>query len=81
MEIWWTYKLKVKVEKIEEVKVDSIDFENFVAVQISGKYNMFSPQARMETGLSKDVYFAIMQNFDELEKCYGLQNPQNKSPR
>ena len=65
--------MKVKIDKRKEVEVGSFDFESFVSVQMEGRYNMFSPQARMLTGLDKDTYFAIIQNYDLLEEKYGLE--------
>ena len=46
-------------------------FNAFRAVQFGGSFNMMSPQARAATGLRKDVYFEILQNYEALEAKYG----------
>tara|TARA_R100001163_G_scaffold65834_1_gene65476 strand:- start:12082 stop:12249 length:168 start_codon:yes stop_codon:yes gene_type:complete len=47
------------------------DFNAFVTIQTSGAYNMFDPRARAATGLSKDKFFKIIKEYDELEDKYG----------
>jgi hypothetical protein len=49
-------------------------FNAFRAVQFGGSFNMMSPQARAASGLSKDIYMAILQNYDELQERYGDYN-------
>lgn len=46
-------------------------FNAFRAVQTGGSFNMMSPQARIATGLPKDIYFEILQNYEALEAKYG----------
>lgn len=49
-------------------------FNAFRAVQFGGSYNMMSSQARVASGLSKDVYMTIIQNYEELQERYGDYN-------
>jgi len=49
-------------------------FNAFRAVQFGGSFNMMSPQARLASGLSKDIYMTIIQNYDELQEKYGEYN-------
>ena len=39
------------------------DFRAFNEVQNSRTYNMMSHQARMATGLSKDAFFFVIENY------------------
>lgn len=43
------------------------DFDRYEAVRRHGRFNMFSEEARMETGLDKTTYRAILSNYDILE--------------
>tara|TARA_R100000030_G_scaffold94437_1_gene81244 strand:+ start:93 stop:266 length:174 start_codon:yes stop_codon:yes gene_type:complete len=45
-------------------------FEEYKDIQASGKYNMLSPQARDMSSMDKKQWFAIIKNYDELEKKY-----------
>lgn len=58
----------VKVSK--EVSITKDDFASYVDVQRRGEWNMFHPNARACTGLSKEVYHAIMEHYQELEEKY-----------
>ena len=49
-------------------------FNAFRAVQFGGRFNMMSSQARIASGLSKDIYMTILQNYDELQERYGDYN-------
>lgn len=49
-------------------------FNAFRAVQFSGSFNMMSPQAQAVSGLSKDIYISILQNYNELQERYGNYN-------
>ena len=57
----------------QKVEVSSKDFETYKSVQMEGQYNMLMPQARELTGLDKKVYWAIIQNYKELNEQYGLE--------
>lgn len=41
-------------------------FEKYLKVQSSGKYNVFDPRARQESGLSQDIYTKIISNYSAL---------------
>jgi hypothetical protein len=43
-------------------------FRSFVKVQKSGRYNMFDPRARQATGLSKEAFCFVMDNYDAMEE-------------
>ena len=45
-------------------------WEAYRIIQKMGFYNMMSPEAVRDSGLSKDVYFAIIDNYDELEEKF-----------
>jgi hypothetical protein len=49
-------------------------FNAFRAVQFSGSFNMMSSQARIVSGLPKDIYMMIIQNYEELQERYGEYN-------
>lgn len=48
------------------INITAEDFRSYLEVQISGKYNMFSSDAIYETGLTKNEYFTILENYKEL---------------
>ena len=60
-----------QTQKEVDVEVSREDWEAYLEVQESGEFNMFDPNARATAGLEKDVWLAIMGNYDELEKEYG----------
>jgi hypothetical protein len=62
--------MKFKTTKEVDVEVTRDDFFDYVEVQEEGLFNMFDPQARALTDLSKEVWVAIMSNYDELAKEY-----------
>ena len=43
-------------------------FKSYEMVRESGIYNMFSPQARIASCLSKEDYIFVMNNYEELQK-------------
>ena len=62
--------------KQETVKFTQEQLNNFKAyrkVQMRGKYNMFDPRAIGATGLTRDEYGFVMDNYGELEVC--VENP------
>ena len=52
------------------MKITSEDFEAYLKVQSSGAYNMFDPMARKLSGLSEDVYFKIIETYEDLMVKY-----------
>tara|TARA_Y100000593_G_scaffold62235_1_gene115342 strand:+ start:590 stop:769 length:180 start_codon:yes stop_codon:yes gene_type:complete len=51
-------------------EVTKEEFEAYKRVQVSGMYNMYTPEAIRETGLDKDTYFNVIKNYSELNKKY-----------
>tara|TARA_R100000234_G_C4995623_1_gene177753 strand:+ start:291 stop:524 length:234 start_codon:yes stop_codon:yes gene_type:complete len=47
------------------------DWKAYKDVQNSGSFNMLSPMAMELSGLEEEVYFDIIENYDEYEKLYG----------
>lgn len=47
------------------------NFKSYEIVRKSGAYNMFSPQARLSTGLTKDEYLFVMENYSDLKDATG----------
>ena len=45
-------------------------FEEYKDIQTSGEYNMLSPQARNMSSMDKRQWYAIIKNYDELERKY-----------
>ena len=45
-------------------------FEEYKNIQASGEYNMLSPQAREMSSMDKRQWYAIIKNYDELERKY-----------
>jgi hypothetical protein len=43
------------------------NYKNYEIIRKSGAYNMFSSQARLSTGLTKDEYLFVMKNYKELK--------------
>ena len=53
------------------VEVTQEDFLEYKRVQKSGMYNMFDPQARQMTNLSKEQWVKIMQEYKKLNEAWG----------
>ncbi len=49
------------------------DWRKYENVRVGGRFNMFDPNARLSTGLSREDYDFVMDNFSELKKL--AQNP------
>lgn len=45
------------------------NFKKYFGVQMGGRYNMFDPRARAATGMDKDEYIFVMENYDALKKA------------
>jgi len=50
--------------------ITKCQFEKYLKVQSEGKYNMLDSKAVEESGLQKDVYMAILKNYDIFMKEY-----------
>jgi len=46
-------------------------FDEYVTVQRSGMFNMFDPQARAMTTLTKEEWTTIMQEYKKLDEAWG----------
>ena len=46
--------------------VTRAEWEAYTIIQNMGLYNMFSAEAVRDSGLDKDTYLFIMENYDEL---------------
>ena len=46
-------------------------FNEYKKVQMSGEFNMFDPQARAMTDLTKAEWTTIMQEYDKLNEAWG----------
>lgn len=53
------------------VEVTQEDFLQYKKVQESGMFNMFDPQARQMTNLSKEQWVKIMQEYKKLNESWG----------
>ena len=52
------------------MKVSKEQFKEYREVQDSGAFNMFTPQAREMTTLSKNEWIYILKNYSELKAEY-----------
>lgn len=57
--------MKYGKEKLESM------YNAYENVRVSGMYNMFSSEAMMSTGLIKDEYLFVMENYSELKELFG----------
>ena len=55
------------------MQVTKKQFEAYLRVQKSGKYNMFDPQAKAATGLEKDTYLMIIDKYDMLFEKFSTE--------
>jgi hypothetical protein len=46
-------------------------FNAYRKVQFGGRFNMLHPNARIISGLPRDIYFYIIQNYEALQKQFG----------
>ena len=53
-----------------ELPVSKDQWDEYRSVQDSGMFNMFTPQARELTSLSKKQWLYIIENYDELSLIY-----------
>jgi len=44
-------------------------FKSYEIIRRSGVYNMFSSQARLASGLTKDEYLFVMENYSDLKNA------------
>jgi len=53
------------------------NYKSYEIVRKSGAYNMFSSQARLSSGLTKDEYLFVMENYAELKEAAGAFDADN----
>ena len=56
------------------MKASKEQFKAYRRVQDSGDFNMFTPDAILSTGLDKETYFDIIENYSEYKKEYEGEN-------
>ncbi len=55
------------MDKITDAQLAA--YRAFERVRASSKYNMFDPRALLATGLTRDEFLYVMENFDALRKA------------
>ncbi|MBK7186614.1 MAG: hypothetical protein IPH85_11980 [Ignavibacteria bacterium] len=45
------------------------NFKKYVRVQMGGRYNMFDPRAVAATGMDRDEYLFVMENYSALKEA------------
>ena len=53
-----------------EITISKEQFQEYRDIQDSGMYNMFDPNARAATSLSKPEWMHILSNYDDLSDKY-----------
>lgn len=61
-----------------KLKATQEEFQRYRAVQLSGAFNMLTPQARMSTGIDKTTYLDIISKYEEYIKAYGQTEVKEK---
>ena len=46
------------------------EFRKFIEVRDSGEFNMFSPEARQQTSISKEKWVDMLKNYDTYKETY-----------
>ena len=59
---------------MSDINVSKEEWEEYRDVQDSGMFNMFAPQARAMTSLSKDKWLYIIKNYNELTLIHEKEN-------
>ncbi len=60
------------------MEITKEQWDEYRDVQDSGAYNMYDPNARAMTDLTKQEWIHIMQNYSELKTKYEGENNDNK---
>ena len=60
------------------MEISKEQFKEYTDVQNTGMFNMFDPNARMCTSLSKNEWIDIMKNYDELSDKYKGEDNESK---
>ena len=53
------------------ININKAKFDEYEKIRQEGRYNMFDPQARALSNLSRDEWVTIMQDYDKLSKAWG----------
>jgi len=61
----------LKKRKISMIDITKEKFDKYKQVQMSGDFNMFDPQARAMTDLTKDEWITIMKDYKKLDEAWG----------
>ncbi len=61
---------RTRLIESRSVMVSQEQFFRYKQVQEEGRYNMLDPRAQQLTGLSREVYLAIIDGYEILEKKY-----------
>ena len=56
--------------RTDNIMITEDQFKEYIDVQRGGLYNMFAPEARDLTNLTKDQWIYIMENYDMLTTEY-----------
>lgn len=54
------------MKKLQFTQRQMQDFAAYEEVRVEGRFNMLDPRARSLTGLSRDDYVFVMENYHEL---------------
>jgi hypothetical protein len=74
--------MKVKTDTGIEVEVTKANFEEYETVRMSGITNMFNVTMVEElTSLSREQIFAIMHEYEKLEKEFKVRNSEKLKPK
>jgi len=55
--------------------VSKQEYKEYLRVQKSGMFNMFDPQARQLTSLSREQWIYIIKNYEMLQETFKVENP------
>ena len=56
--------------KTDYTQEDLDDFEAYEKVRRSGKYNMYSPDAKLATGLTDERFMFVLKHYSALRKAF-----------
>ena len=59
------------IRRKKMVDITEEKFNEYKEVQMSGDFNMFDPQARAMTTLTKDEWVTIMREYKKLDEAWG----------
>tara|TARA_R100000234_G_C4956593_1_gene159844 strand:- start:37 stop:222 length:186 start_codon:yes stop_codon:yes gene_type:complete len=59
------------------VEITKSDFLEYKKVQESGEFNVFDPQARAKTSLSREQWVAIMRDYKSFNNAWGKESEEN----